>query len=364
MPTLYGSSRALIHNLFVCQKYTKSRILVMLPNDAFGQGIPQIVDTLHQGVEGYGVNSLRDFVAVSSCPKWQNSKLPIFMFCSNISEHDLPLLITNSVILVIDSTDYFKTIVSCIAKWHLRRAKVWISLSDGVHGLSIPEANHILNYSKTEGSAIRVLGTCSISSVYTYRSQLQQLDPNNTLDTCLHSSKGIVTSKDQNFTWARPGRMLLGSCLTTNPLSTGQDYGLRPAVQLVARVIAVKDQLRDTNICSDRLLSMIKPPDGRIAILDVGIQHGLPVTDFNLSFYHPETKQQVMLLASNGIHSDYCYVNIGRLNVKKGDNVVILGHEKANVDLLHYCTNFNTSNVFTISGRSRIANYFHPYLPY
>jgi alanine racemase len=362
MATLYRSNRALIHNLFVCQKFSKSRILAMLPDNAFGQDIKWVVQQIHQGVQGYGVNSIRDYISISTCPKWIANPLPIFLFTEDLTEQDMLVPITNSAVFVISSMAYFYTLVDVINKWRLRRAKVWLHLTNGYTGLTVNDAKYILDHSKTVSSTMSVLGTCSNSDYDTvYTQQLQELDPNNTLDTCLHSSKGILDSKNQSFSWVRPGRLLLGSTLVASH-ALGHDLGLKPAIQLVANVIHTQ-----TFDSGQKLYDRTFTKPTKIATLDVGMIHGLSPTNQNLFFYHTVSQRTIKTLGSfNTLRSDITYVEQQdqKQDIQVGDEVVVFGHVKADTDFLQYKTGYSSRNTLTIAGNSNLTKQVRPYLPY
>ena len=264
---------ALRDNLDVVRKFCpNSRVMSMVKADAYGHGLIPVARALRES-DGLAVARMKEAL----CLRQAGIKQRILLLGTLLEAADLTLCSQ----LGIDVTAHDAAAVANIATMARRfPLRVWLKLDSGMHRMGLEpqafiEADKALRSHPGITELVHMTHLSSAEdpdSVVTNR-QIACFaachSENPTAKASLANSAALITRPEVHADWVRPGIMLYGD----NPV-VSHSVAVRPAMTLVARVIAVRDIGAGESVGYNGCWTSSRP--SRIATLGLGYADGYP----------------------------------------------------------------------------------------
>lgn len=252
----------------------QSRVLAVVKADAYGHGLERVARAL-SAVDGYGVASLDDAERLRAIGIRQR----IVLLGGFDDPRDLPLLRALDLDTVLHAPEQLRML-------ELDRGtpiRVWPKLDTGMHRLGFA-------WTDARVLAARLTGLSNVAADPVWMTHFASADlPGATLTAeqmtrfasataglagqrSLANSAATLLLPGSRADWVRPGGLLYG--LSTIAGRTGADLGLRPAMRVSSRIIAVKTVAAGAGIGYGS--SYVTVAEKRIGILAFGYGDGYP----------------------------------------------------------------------------------------
>ena len=233
--------QALHHNISVIRKLAPDcKIMAVVKADAYGHGLATIVKSIYRQVDGFAVATLSEGILCRQIQDYRPiAVLSEFWHATQLK--DFAKYDMQPVIHGPRQLEWMQT-------WSGKPLSVWVKFDTGMNRLGIPAVQLAETCASLQALAsirsVRVMSHLANADIahdrYTDK-QLERFDSacwSLPYEKSLANSAGVMQRKSAHKDWVRPGLMLYGISPLVNR-ETG-NMGLRPVMQLKARLISVK----------------------------------------------------------------------------------------------------------------------------
>lgn len=234
---------AIRHNLGVVRKNApRSRVMAAIKADGYGHGAVPVARALEDHADAFAVAALEEALAMREA----RIKARIVLLEGILSLEEARLCLRHSLQVVVN--DHWQLEI-LEALPHGARVSLWIKLDSGMHRLGFPLADVPGLWQRIQARPewefmgwITHLGCADEPDNPVTREQVQAFT--RALDglpgaRSIANSAGLLAWPEARADWVRPGLMLYGA--SPLPGKTAADLGLKPAMRLESRLIAVRD---------------------------------------------------------------------------------------------------------------------------
>lgn len=271
---------ALRHNLAeIRRRAPHSRVMAVVKADGYGHGLERVARALGTA-DAFGVAALADAQRLRAAGHAQ----PIVLLSGFDAPEDLPQLRALDVQTVLHHASQLDMLEAADLGGPLR---CWLKLDTGMHRLGFPARDAASLHARLRGmpqvhEEIVLMMHFSSSDEFDdapgatrTRRQLRVFE-----DTTaglpgprsLANSAAVLGWPQSHADWVRPGGALYGMSVVAG--RTGADFGLRPAMTLGTRLIAVNDVGKGE--CVGYSASWECPEDMRVGVAAIGYGDGYP----------------------------------------------------------------------------------------
>ncbi len=271
------NSAALAHNLEVVRRRisgTSSRIYAVVKADAYGHGLDNTVAAF-AGADAFAVACMDEAVELRTL----DPQSEILVLEGTFDGHELTAAKAGKLEIVVHA-DWQLRLLERDGAEGLRR--VWIKFDTGMHRLGFaPESAGDVRM-RFAALGIETPGVMShlacadepqrddtARQMAVFATVCEQFPAS---PASLANSAGVLLHPDSHLDWVRPGLMLYG----VSPMSerNGEDYGLRPAMTLSARLLSIQNVAAGDSVGYGATWQA--PRDCRIGIVSIGYGDGYP----------------------------------------------------------------------------------------
>jgi alanine racemase len=267
---------ALQHNLGTVRRLAPhSRVMAVIKANAYGHGLVGTAGALREA-DAFAVARVEEAVALRDAGL-QN---PIVLLEGVLAATQLPLAASLGLQLVVHSPEQLAMLEAAQLSGPI---DTWLKLDTGMNRLGFPPAE--------ARAALRRLAACpAVAPGPRLMTHLACADERDAAVTdaqlerfaealgdlpgerSVANSAGLLWRRDSHADWVRPGIMLYG----VSPFAdqVGTDLGLRPAMQLMSTVIALRTVRRGERVGYGGLWTARE--DSRLAIAAIGYGDGYP----------------------------------------------------------------------------------------
>ncbi|WP_333606624.1 alanine racemase [Arsukibacterium sp.] len=275
-PLAHIDLSALQHNLArVKQLAANSQVLAVLKANAYGHGLVQVAQALHQA-DAFAVARIDEALALRT----GGIVKPIVLLEGFYEAAELPVLLANNLQTVVHNQLQLEALEQTPLAGQL---KVWLKIDTGMHRLGIAPAQTDEYYRRlwqcaTVQPGIRLMSHFCCADELAAPQTLQQLALFQQLcadkaEQCsLANSAGIIAWPQSQLDWVRPGLMLHGISPMLGQL--GRDHLLLPVMRLSSRVIAMRQVKQGDTVGYGA--SWQAKADTVIAVIAIGYGDGYP----------------------------------------------------------------------------------------
>ena len=233
---------ALRHNLAQVRRHApQSKVMAAIKADGYGHGAVHVARALEEQVDCFAVAALEEALVLREA----RIQGPVALLEGILSIEEAKLCLRHELQVVVH--DHWQLdILESLAKG--ARVALWIKLDSGMHRLGFPLRDvprlrqrlqarpewdfqgwitHLARADEPEGAATR-------EQIRAFDAALKGLPGARSIG----NSAGLLLWPEARAEWVRPGLMLYGASPVAG--KTAGDYGLRPAMQLESRLIAVR----------------------------------------------------------------------------------------------------------------------------
>ena len=266
---------ALWHNLQRIKDIAPGRsIIAMVKANAYGHGLVEVAKILDNKADAFGVASIEEAIKLRQAGITNR----IVLMEGFSSENGLQ----NIIDWQLDTVIHHKFQLDLIEKNSNRKIKAWVKINTGMNRLGFEEDYFLQNFD-------RLVKCCDIVGLMTHFSDAN--DPSNLKTTkqiqkfstiinklnksypcSLANSAAILSFPESHGDWVRPGLMLYGVSPFDNSL--GSDFNLKPAMQLVAKIIAINMVRKGESI--GYTSRFVCPEDMLVGVISIGYADGYP----------------------------------------------------------------------------------------
>ncbi|WCN08098.1 alanine racemase [Marinomonas mediterranea] len=218
------------------------KALAVVKSDAYGHGAVDVATYLDDDVDAFAVAAIEEALQLREA----DVTSPILLLEGVFEQNEWPLCEELGFWCVIENTTQLDGLLNAQNKIE----KVFVKLDTGMHrlGLNSLQVVHVVDTLKASGLVEEVVlmthFSCAddLSSLETIKQLTLFEEANRTaghLTTSVANSAAIMKWSVPEGGWIRPGIMLYG--ISPFVGVTGTQLGLKPAMQLVSKVISVRD---------------------------------------------------------------------------------------------------------------------------
>ena len=269
------NTAALAHNLAVVrERAPDSRVYAVVKADAYGHGLDNTVDAF-SAADGFAVACMDEALEVQALDRHAN----ILVLEGTFDGRELATAKAGKLEVVVHD-DWQLRLLERDGAEGLRR--VWAKFDSGMHRLGFPpeKAGEIRGRLAALG-----IGTPGVMSHLACADEPEREDTARQMavfadvreqfpgsPASLANSAGVLLHPDSYLDWVRPGLMLYG--VSPIPERNGEDFGLRPALTLGARLLSIQDVAAGESVGYGATWQA--PRDCRIGIVSIGYGDGYP----------------------------------------------------------------------------------------
>jgi alanine racemase len=267
---------ALRHNLSqirVCAP--TSRVMAVVKADGYGHGLERVARAL-AGADSFGVAALSDAERLRAAGLSQ----PIVLLSGFDEADDLPQLRRLNVETVVHHATQLQMLEQAVPGEPIR---CWLKLDTGMHRLGfapehVRDAYARLIAMPAVADDIVLMNHFASSDELTKPQTRQQLRVFAEATAGLPGARSLANSAavlgwpDAHFDWVRPGGALYGISVVEG--TSGADFGLRPAMTLATRLIAVNRIAKGERIGYSATWQC--PEDMPVGVAAIGYGDGYP----------------------------------------------------------------------------------------
>jgi alanine racemase len=237
---------ALTHNLGVVRgRAGDARIMAVVKADGYGHGLERVASAL-AGADAFGVASLEDAQRLRAA----GHRHRIVLLSGFIEAGDLPVLRELAVDTVVHHDAQLAMLRAERVAAGANPLRVWLKLDSGMHRLGFP-AQRAREVHTTLSGLPGVAGPVALMTHFAASDDfdgLQTRDQIAAFDAAcsglpgprsLSNSAAVLGWPAASADWVRPGGALYG--ISVVPGRSGADFGLRPAMSLGSRLIAINE---------------------------------------------------------------------------------------------------------------------------
>ena len=318
---------ALCHNVKQIRILTpSSKILAVVKDNAYGHGLKKITQAIVDKVDGFGVISLDEAIAVR---QYTLSK-PTVLLQGIFKKDQLEYCLQHNLTILIHNFDQIKILSSYKEK--NKKIKIWLKINCGLNRLGFRNKElaevlkEIKNLSNIDYENICLMS--HLSSVTTLKEETEKeisifskITEGLSFSKSLVSSAGIIRCPNAHFEWVRPGLLLYG----VSPFSdcNGADLNLKPVMQFEANVISLFQCSAGETVGYNKTWKCSRST--RIAIINVGYADGYP--------FHIDKSTSVLVDGEEAsivgrVSSDAIAIDVTNIKkIKMGDKVLLWGNQ-------------------------------------
>ena len=272
---------ALRHNLSQVRALApRSRVMAVVKADGYGHGLERVARAL-QGADAFGVAALSDAERLRAAGLSQ----PVVLLSGFDAHDDIPQLRRLNVETVVHHATQLEMLEQAPDGAPIR---CWLKVDSGMHRLGFaPETvrdaharlramaavdddvvlmNHFASSDEFEGSGGG--GAQTRAQLHVFAEATAGLDG----PRSLANSAAVLGWPDAHAEWVRPGGALYGISVVDG--TTGADFGLRPAMTLGTRLIAVNRVRKGERIGYSATWTC--PEDMPVGVAAIGYGDGYP----------------------------------------------------------------------------------------
>ena len=269
-------TEALRHNLSqVRQRAPDSRVMAVVKADGYGHGLERVARAL-EGADAFGVAALSDAERLRSAGLSQ----PIVLLSGFDEADDLPQLRRLGVDTVVHHASRLEMLEQATAGEPIR---CWLKLDTGMHRLGfapedVREAHARLRAMPAVADDIVLMNHFASSDEFDNPQTREQLRVFAEATAGLAGARSLANSAAvlgwpaAHADWVRPGGALYGISVVAG--KTGEDFGLRPAMTLSTRLIAVNRIRKGERIGYSATWEC--PEDMPVGVAAIGYGDGYP----------------------------------------------------------------------------------------
>ena len=269
-------SDALRHNLSqVRARAPNSRVMAVVKADGYGHGLERVARAL-AGADAFGVAALSDAERLRAAGLSQ----PIVLLSGFDEAGDLPQLRRLSVETVVHHATQLEMLEQAGPGEPIR---CWLKIDTGMHRLGfapeqVQDAHARLAAMPAVDADIVLMNHFASSDEFTKPQTREQLRVFAEATAGLPGARSLANSAavlgwpDAHFDWVRPGGALYGISVIEG--TSGEDFGLRPAMTLSTRLIAVNRIGRGERIGYSATWQC--PEDMPVGVAAIGYGDGYP----------------------------------------------------------------------------------------
>lgn len=267
---------AIRHNLAQVRRYApRSRVMAAVKADAYGHGAVPVARTLDAaGVDALAVACMQEALQLREA----HVRTPIALLEGVLSAEEAALAAYERLQIVVNDFWQIELLEQMPPEASLQ---VWFKLDSGMHRLGFPLSDvPRLRAVLERHRGWRFCGWMTHLARADETDQPMTLDQISAFDAALGgvpgersigNSAGLLAWAQARRDWVRPGLMLYGA--SPLPGKVGADLGLRPALTLKTRLIAVRDFAAGSSIGYGA--SYRCPETMRIGVAAVGYADGI-----------------------------------------------------------------------------------------
>ncbi|MFB2686445.1 alanine racemase [Shewanella mangrovisoli] len=237
------SSSALQNNLAVLrQQASRSQVMAVVKANGYGHGLLNVANCLHTA-DGFGLARLEEALELRA----GGVKARLLLLEGFFRSTDLPLLVAHDI----DTVVHHESQIEMLEQATLSKpVTVWLKVDSGMHRLGVTPEQFTQVYARlmacdNVAKPIHLMThfACADEPENHYTQVQMQTFNQLTVDlpgfrTLANSAGALYWPKSQGD-WIRPGIALYGVSPVTG--DCGANHGLIPAMNLVSRLIAVRD---------------------------------------------------------------------------------------------------------------------------
>ena len=326
-------NRALIHlsalrdNIRTIRRMApKSGVIAVIKANAYGHDMQIVARELSCRVDGFAVASIEEGLSLRKV----DNELPVIILSGLCDPSQLVSCADSRLDPVIHSLHQ----VDWIKRHTGRPLDVWLKFNSGMNRLGMDHDDFIRAYRVLEASphtaSIGLMSHFAIAEDLKDDFTRKQISEFNQVaaglegERSIANSAGIMCWPDSHLEWVRPGLMLYG----VSPLEDETaNYGLRPVMELQAKIISLQNLKQGDTIGYGRTYATTRPM--RIANLGIGYGDGYfrTVSDSAYVIIHNRKAPIVGRISMDSMTVDVSNIKQARI----GDSAVLWG-ESPSVD--------------------------------
>jgi len=328
------NTNALIHNLNKIKSQVKnSKIITVVKSDAYGHGLLEISKILRQqGVEWLAVAYVEEAIRI----RLDNKDDGRIILLVPPSIEDVKRVVDYDIDFVCDNIDVAKAINEYSIERN-KNSKLHISVNTGMNREGVHESElvdfalklktlsniDIVGYS-SHLAASEVYNDFGRNQINIFNQGLNKLEKININPNIIHigNSGSIFNYNNENLTHVRTGIALYGY---SDFELQSKKIGLMPVLSLKSKVISIKKIKKDETVGYSFLFKAEK--DLEIAIIPIGYGDGYFRNLSNKSFVLVGGHKCNVI---GSVCMDQLIIDVTDLKVTIGDEVVLIGSQKAN----------------------------------
>lgn len=252
-----------------------ARVMAVVKADGYGHGLERVARAL-EGADAFGVAGIADGQRLRAAGVAQRIVV--------LSGHDEPGDLAEMRRLKLDTVVHDDAQVDALAADHdPRPLRVWLKLDTGMHRLGFAPARAREIFARLRSLAsvernISLMTHFANSDVFDDALTTQQIECFERAvsgldgDRSLSNSAGIIGWPEAQGQWVRAGGALYGISVVAGKI--GADFGLRPAMTLSTRLIAINRVLKGE--CVGYAATWTAPEDMDVGVAAIGYGDGYP----------------------------------------------------------------------------------------
>jgi alanine racemase len=278
MTSIDISEQAILHNIqWIRNKIGPKKILALLKSNAYGHGLLKVSSLIKDRVDALGVFRIEDAVTLRT----HGILTPILVMGGVHSRHELEIIENLDLSTVIHNEMQLELLLNQSVS---RPISVWLKVDLGMNRLGFSPANikkimARLAPSRKVKMPLRILGHFSnADQAHSIRNLIQkwtfeQLTGDLNVERSLSNSAAIISQSDISEEWVRTGLLVYG--VSPLPGSSGEDFGLKPAMNFDAKLIEIKTCPRGA-LVGYRGHWQVPSDAARIGVVGAGYGDGVP----------------------------------------------------------------------------------------
>ncbi len=318
---------ALRNNVNVVQRLApKSRLVAVVKANAYGHDMEIVVRELSSWVDGFAVASIEEGISLREI----DCERPLMILSGLCNPSQFTLCADNRLDPVIHSFHQ----VDWINAYTGPPINAWLKFNSGMNRLGMTPEEFMKAYRMLGKSRhienVRLMSHFAMAEepdndfTKNQISEFERIALDLEAEKSLANSAAIMCWPDSHFDWVRPGLMLYG----ISPLGTGAtDYGLRPVMELQAKVISLQYLKQGDTIGYGRTYTATRSM--RIANLGIGYGDGYfrVVSGSAYARIHNQNAPIVGRISMDSMTVDVSHIR----QIREGDMAVLWG-ESPSVD--------------------------------
>lgn len=269
-------SGALRHNLRRAREAAPAaRVLAVIKANGYGHGLVRAAEALGEA-EAFGVACLEEGAALREA----GIAHPVVLLEGFYEANELSEIARHRLSIVVHDEYQLRVLETARVPHPL---SVWLKVDSGMHRLGfLPEAVagalHRLQSARSVLPRVRLMthlasaeardGAVTAAQLAAFRAATEGIDA----ERSIANSAAVLQSPEAHADWIRPGLMLYGASPFDD--TVGRDEGLRPAMRLVSRLIAVNRLRRGDAVAYGG--EWVCPEDMPIGVVAAGYGDGYP----------------------------------------------------------------------------------------